>query len=372
MPRGQSQFRSHSHPYQQASAHTSYQYHQMDRQEGHHEVHHARDQHSQQLSRAPHHQVHHVRAQHSQQGRHTRPVYNPHSVRRDEVQASQDENQYGDRLCELCSDKNNRLYHHHLSSQKLREFATKYQSNYLFYCLMCKMQESIVRPNTRKLILTSSTLYNVWSIESLKLPIHIDIESIVGGRIRDLTRALIMLYLKHPERLEIILIAGLNNIGDNQPAEDIIEEIRELKQTVQAHSELHSHSETSIVSVSTILYAPKFCSLDVPDKCEDWKPPVGFNNRRDLIENVNAAIKAINVEDKVNYLKLHMEGIRLDKKTGKKLHKHYPDVPIWRETEVRRRLHLTSHYKAKIARNAAKLFVGGLKNLGDWTMPAKT
>ena len=81
---------------------------------------------------------------------------------------------------------------------------------------MCNTQESTIRPATRKLILTNSTLYNVWSTPDLKLPIHMDIESIVGGRIRDLTRALIMLYLIYPERLEIILIAGLNNVGDCQ------------------------------------------------------------------------------------------------------------------------------------------------------------
>ena len=41
-----------------------------------------------------------------------------------------------------------------------------------------------------------------------------EIEAIVGARIRDLTRALMLLYLGNPERLEIILVAGLNNIGD--------------------------------------------------------------------------------------------------------------------------------------------------------------
>ena len=185
------------------------------------------------------------------------------------------------------------MYHHHVSSQQVRDFATKYQSGYMFYCMMCKMQESTIRPSTRKLILTTSTLYNVWSIDNLNLPIHIDIESIVGGRIQDLTRALIMLYLINPERLEIIVIAGLNNVGDNQPAEEIIEEIRELKQAVQAHSEMNGHVEPSIVSVCTILYAPRFCSLDVPTMYTEWQPPAGFNNQRDLIERVNASIAAL-------------------------------------------------------------------------------
>ena len=230
---------------------------------------------------------------------------------------------------------------------------------------MCKAHESIVRPSTRKVILTTSTLYNVWERPNLKLPLHIDIESIVGGRIRDLTRALIMLYLIHPERLEVIVVAGLNNIGDSQSSKEIMDELTELRLTIQAHTVMNDHPKPSVLSVSTILYAPKFCSLDVPENCPEWVPPVGFNNRRALIEEVNEGIRVMNVKAGVNYLKMHMEGVRFDK-GGKKLHKHYPAKPIWREQEVRKKLHLTPEYKEKICVRAAKLFSGGLTNVGDW------
>ena len=232
---------------------------------------------------------------------------------------------------------------------------------------MCKADESTVRPSTRKIILTSSTLYNVWAIQDLQLPIHVEIEAIVGGRVRDMTRALIMLYLNHPERLEIILIAGLNNIGEGQAPHEIIDEICELKQVVEAHSGVHGHSEPSIVSVSTLLYPPKFCSLDVPASCPQWQPPANFLNKRHDIECVNAAIAAMNRGGKVNYLNLHYEGIRIDRKSGKVMHRHSPAIPIWKEKAIRSKLHLTPKFKAKIAKNAAKIFKGGLKTLGNWT-----
>ena len=143
-------------------------------------------------------------------------------------QAISEEVVYRDSVCRLCSDDSHTARHHHISSEASRAFAMKYQGGYRFYCIMCKGDESVVRPSTRKVLLTTSTLYNVWSYEQLKLPLHIDIESIVGGRIRDLTRALIMQYLTHPKRLEIIVVAGLNNIGDNQPVPDIIDDIFEL------------------------------------------------------------------------------------------------------------------------------------------------
>ena len=291
--------------------------------------------------------------------------FNPSRFSHDEMREGQEENRYGDKLCELCSDAEHQVYHHHMSSQGIRDFAVRHQQGCTFFCIMCKAKESTVRPATRKIILTSSTLYNSWK-EDLKLPIHVEIEAIVGARIRDLTRAVIMLYLNQPERLEIILVAGLNNIGDCQSAEEIMDEIVELKQVVRAHSDMQGHEVPSVVSVSSILYAPKFCSLDVPENCLEWKPPAGFHNRRSLIEKVNDLIKAMNLDCQVNYLKLHMEGVRFDTKAGKLLHKHNPVKPIWREKEVRRRLHLTPLYKAKVVKNATKLFIGGLKNVGNW------
>ena len=254
-----------------------------------------------------------------------------------------------------------------MSTQNIRDFALKYQQGgYLYNCIMCKSQESTVRPSTRKIILTSSTLYNVWKSEELMLPIHIEMEAIVGARIRDMTRAIIMLYLRYPERLEIILVAGLNNVGESETAEDIIEELKELKEAVKLHSETHAHPQPSLVSISTIMYAPKFCSLDVPDSIHDWKPPPNFVNKREVVEAANKAILAMNKEDKVNFMNLHYEGIRIDKKTGKTMHRHHTSTAIWRESDVRRKLHLTTTFKVKIVHRAAKIFVGGLQNTGSW------
>ena len=87
---------------------------------------------------------------------------------------------------------------------------------------------------------------------------------------------------------------------------EILEEISELKEVVSAHSVVHSHDPPSMVSVSTLLYAPRFCSLDVPDSQQAWKPPKSFVNKRREIECLNVAIAAVNRGWGVNYLKLHL------------------------------------------------------------------
>ena len=292
------------------------------------------------------------------------PIYNPSIVRPEEVSAAKEENVYGDRLCKICSDKDHSVHHHHTSTQNIRNFASKYQKGYLFLCIMCKASESVVRPQTRKIILTDSTLFNVWTSQELKLNIHIEMESIVGGRVRDMTRTLIMSYTRFPERLEIIVISGINNIGDGQAAEEIVDEFSELKEVVKKHSVVNNHTEPSVVSISTLLYAPKFCSLDNP--APNWIPPPSFINRRKEMEQVNAAIIAMNKAEGINYLNLHYEGTRQVKGTGQTMHRHNTVTPIWRETQVRRRLHLTPQFKVKVVNRAATIFRGGLKNLGEW------
>ena len=293
-------------------------------------------------------------------------LYNPNKVQHQEVTDRREEGRYRDSLCQLCGDDSCQIYHHHVSSQAVRDFAKMHQASQLFNCIMCKAEESVLHPPTRKVILTSSTLFNVWTSQELKLHQHVEIESVVGGRIRDLTRALLMLYLKHPEPLEVVVVAGINNIGERQSVPEIIEEIWELKDAVRAHSELHGHQEPSVVSFSTVIYAPKFCSLDLPPGYPEWVPPPEFLNQRHDIECLNAAIAAINKGSGVNYLNLHLQGIRIDPKSGKKIHRLRPEKQIWREADVRKRLHFTPSYKVKIANRAARLLQGGLTNTGVW------
>ena len=128
----------------------------------------------------------------------------------------------------------------------------------------------------------------------------------------------------------------------------------------------------SVLSIYILSYVPRFCSLDIPlgDRFSERVRPPNFNSRRSTIEEVNAAAKEMNMKEKVNYLKLHQEGIRIDTKTGKTLHKHFPEKPVWRDPEVRKRLHLTLPYKVSVTMKASKMFAAGLKNIGDWDKPA--
>lgn len=172
------------------------------------------------------------------------------------------EARHRDSYCHLCSE-DGAVYHPHFSTQYMREFASKYRSGRTYHCPMCKKEEPHDLPEnvTRRLILASSILYNVWESPNLQVNQHIDIEAIVGGRVRDLTRALQHMYLSKPHRLEIIAMVSINNIGEGQEPERIIKEMQDMKEMVEGHSQYYKHDPPSYVSFATCILPPKFCSV---------------------------------------------------------------------------------------------------------------
>ena len=173
------------------------------------------------------------------------------------------ENTYRDITCPMCSDMSHNIRHTHFSSSDIRRMMRYDVANKdkTFMCPVCKDVEPVTIPatDTRRVVLADSSLYGVWE----KMPpstIHYDMDSIVGGRIKDMTRALRRNYLHTPNRFEVIVVAGINNVGAKDSAEDIIKDMKELKQVLKEHSDKWKHDPPSYVSFSTIVYAPKFCS----------------------------------------------------------------------------------------------------------------
>ena len=76
---------------------------------------------------------------------------------------------------------------------------------------------------------------------------------------------------------------------------EIMKEIAELMLAVKAHSVMNKHSPSSLLSVSTLLYAPEYCSLDVPQNCREWIPQAGFE--KGIMEEVNEGIKRMHIDN---------------------------------------------------------------------------
>ena len=127
-----------------------------------------------------------------------------------------------------------------------------------YMCPICKILEPVDIPpkETRRVVLSSSTMYGIWDQLMPANTVHFDIDSVVGGKVRDMTTALRKNYLHMPNRLEILVIAGINNIGAGEKADSILREMEELKQVVKEHSTKWNHSPPSYVAFCTVILAP--------------------------------------------------------------------------------------------------------------------
>ena len=108
-----------------------------------------------------------------------------------------------------------------------------------YMCPVCKSLEPCLIPpsETRRIVLADSTIP--------KNTLHFEIDCIVGGRVQDLTTALIKNYLHMPNRVEIIVVGGINNIGAGDSAEQISRFMDVMKQVVQEHSTKWRHDPPS-------------------------------------------------------------------------------------------------------------------------------
>ena len=290
------------------------------------------------------------------------------------------ERQSRDSVCTMCSDTVKTRRHHHFSSTSIRRMARNQQQEQAmnYKCPVCKTLEPCLIPptETRRIVLADSTLYGVWDQPTPKKSIHFDIDCIVGGKVQDITTALIKNYLHMPNRVEIIVVAGINNIGAGDSAEQISRYMDVMKQIVQEHSTKWKHDPPSYVSFCTVMLAPKFCSLHIPADPERaevalWVPPPNFQNRYPEMKKLNDIIIQKNKEGgrDLKLVRLDYHGV---KRFPSGMRQHRFDnvagaLPVWREKEVFRKLHFTMEYKMKILGFITQCFKGNANDLAEET-----
>ena len=176
-----------------------------------------------------------------------------------------------------------------------------------------------------------------------------------------------------PNRMEIVVVAGLNNIGAGETADQIITEMEELKNVVGEHSNRWKHDPPSYVVFCTLLFAPKFCSLQLPPstgsgsdlvnpEIADWIPAPSFNNRYLETRKLNDLIISKNKKGGQQLIPVRLDyvGIRRHK-SGAYQHRYDNKAgatAIWKEKAVFKKLHLTMENKVKVISNISSCFVG--------------
>ena len=82
-------------------------------------------------------------------------------------------------ICRWCGEEGCEVRHVHTSSEGNRGISLERGQNKVF-CIMCKEEENNdLPPTTRKLLVSDSTIYDVWNKDDVKVEnCHIDIEAI--------------------------------------------------------------------------------------------------------------------------------------------------------------------------------------------------
>ena len=263
--------------------------------------------------------------------------------------------------CRICYNPvaGDHYYHPHISTQTQRIFAEEANQD-RFFCIICKQQEVVKSPSRRKVVISSSTLANFYLDPSYKCENHFDVEILVGGKFRDGCRAWRRVYEHLSEPGDIILAMGINNISENQPLQDIMEELKEFHSDIKEHSNRHNHLVPNTLTICTVIQPPKFVCFS-----EERPYPhlTGGRNKKNQIEKLNESIRALNVEHGVWGPRLHIYGMRTHPKTGKHEHhdtfKDYSKVQPtwWKEPELHRRLHFTLEKRAYLAKKLEKHFL---------------
>lgn len=298
-----------------------------------------------------------------------KPPENPTLRNKALLEEERREGRERDKLCSMCSDSSSSIYHHHYSSWSIRSsflnMKHKPEGWGEYICPICHVPEPVVVPasETRRIVLACSTMYGIWSQQPPDNTAHFDIDCIVGGKVRDMRRALEKNYLHMPNRMEIIVVAGLNNIGAGQKADTIIQDMREIRQMVKEHSEKWGHSPASYVTFCTIPLAPKFCSLQVPPSPPEpeialWVPAENFQNRFSEMKSLNDQIIALNLEIGLTGVRIDYHGIKRFK-SGKFQHifdTKPGSIPVWRESQVFKKLHFTMERKLKLVSHLSTCF----------------
>ena len=250
--------------------------------------------------------------------------------------------------CTMCSDTMTFKYHTHYSTTSIR-----------------RSHKGVIMPatETRRVVLACDTMYGVWDNWPANTE-HFEMDSIVGGTVKDMQRALVRNYLDLPNRVEIMVIAGINNIAAGETAEQIFLDMEQLKYVVDDYSKKWRHSPPSYVAFCTLIYPPKFCSLYVPPNQPNqpdismWVPPPNFRNKYDELNRLNNMILKMNEAENLKCVRMDYHGVKRFK-SGTIQHKFDTNpgaTPIWRETEVFRKLHFTMDIKLKLAEHITTCF----------------
>lgn len=232
------------------------------------------------------------------------------------------------RACDVCRTLTpNPMFHKHHSTK------------YMYNTLLARQEHSVNCPSCKKvhpidlkteritILMSSSTLHNCFLYESVKDDIHVNLETISGGTIDLLRASWNQLYYEEKRPMNVIVIAGLNDIA-TLDTDKIIHNICLFKRNV-----LEQNSK-NVFLIAGLLRPPKLAWFEAngPEPIVPFRN--GYKNHIDKIDEVNGIIFKLNSPLKLPTFMFANMGTRTlvkKDKTGKEYRVTQHQFSAWRE-----------------------------------------
>jgi hypothetical protein len=264
------------------------------------------------------------------------------------------------------SEKAARVTHKHFSTKFLRNMTRNNVGEY--FCSSCKRAHGSQPTPRVKLCLSGSTLHMFFAppanaqlrVQYEVDAVHIDYITIPGAKIETLQQAFRIEYGKETRGIDVLVVAGLNNILRGDSVEALMRKIDLLRNTVMKQS-THFHPESpNTFAVATLLYAPLLCWF--PD--DGPLPSPYYRNRLEEMQWLNTELLRYNQANGVpNVPHVHKYGVRRDNRTNRDM---YGNITVrhkvdhrweqWREEGREDKLHLDDERRMMLGRMVNKYY----------------
>ena len=176
----------------------------------------------------------------------------------------------------------------------------------------------------------------------------------------DLQQAFRLEYEKETRGIDVLVVAGLNNLVKGVKVDQLVTKFSEFRDIVEWQASKHHPDIKNTFAVATLLYAPQLCWF--PD--DGPLPSPYYKNRLEEMQWLTTTLTDFNVRNGVSkFPHVHKFGVRIENKTIKDV---YGNVQVkhktghkWeqlREEEKGRMLHLADKRRMLLGRAVNKYF----------------
>ena len=190
--------------------------------------------------------------------------------------------------------------------------------------------------------------------------VHVDYVTIPGSKVEDLQQAFRLEYERETRGIDILLVAGLNNLVKGDRVEELFTKFGYFRDLVEWQATKYHPAVKNTFAVATLLYAPQLCWF-----ADDGPPPSPtYRNRLQEMQWLTTTLIEFNRKNGVpRFPHVRKFGVRIDNQTSRDV---YGNVEVkhrtrhkweqWREEEKGRMLHLNDQRRLLLGRAVNKYF----------------